>query len=228
MNSPALDQVAPQGDPRPAVRRIPVWIKVAYTAFCAVLVPVYLRSYGPSNFLFFCDVALLLTLAGMWLESPLVISMCCVGILLPQMFWLVDFASHLLGVPLTGMTGYMFRPSLTLFARGLSLFHGWLPLLLMWLVSRLGYDRRALGAWGALAVVLVLVSYLFMPAPGAVLANPNSPVNIDYVYGFSDKEPQHGMNPSLYAGAYVCALWVLMFLPTHALLCRIVRPAGQP
>ena len=53
----------------------------------AVLVPVYWYYYGPTNFLYFCDVALFLTLAGLWLESPLLISMCAVGILLPQMLW---------------------------------------------------------------------------------------------------------------------------------------------
>ena len=46
----------------------------------AVLVPVYWYYYGPTNFLYFCDVALFLTLAGIWLESPLLISMCAVGI----------------------------------------------------------------------------------------------------------------------------------------------------
>ena len=39
-------------------------LKVAYTAFMAVLVPVYWHHYGPTNFLYFCDVALFLTLAG--------------------------------------------------------------------------------------------------------------------------------------------------------------------
>ncbi len=45
---------------------IPLFAKLAYTAFMLVLVPVYLRYYGPSNFLYFCDVALLLTWAGVW------------------------------------------------------------------------------------------------------------------------------------------------------------------
>jgi hypothetical protein len=207
-------------------RRIPLGVKLGYSAFVAVLVPVYWRSYGPTNFLYFCDVALLLTLAGVWLESALLVSMCCVGILLPQLFWLADFLSHVLGFGLTGMTGYMFRPTLSLFTRALSLFHGWLPLLLLWLVSRLGYDRRALRAWGALAVVLVLVSYAFLPAPGAALPNPNVPVNVDYVYGLSDREPQHWVNPNLYVAIYLAALWAVIFIPTHALLRRIARPAG--
>ena len=44
--------------------RIPLWLKIAYTAFLAVMVPVYWANYGPTNFLYFCDVALLLTLVG--------------------------------------------------------------------------------------------------------------------------------------------------------------------
>lgn len=70
------DTVIPESKPA----RIPLWLKIAYTAFMAVLIPVYWSNYGPGNFLYFCDLALLLTLAGMWLESSALISMCCVGI----------------------------------------------------------------------------------------------------------------------------------------------------
>ena len=52
---------------------------------------------------------------------------------------------------LLNLTGYMFDQHLPLFTRGLSLFHGWLPLLLVWLLFRLGYDKRALSAWTSLA-----------------------------------------------------------------------------
>ena len=58
----------------PTSRRIPLWLKLAYTVFMAVLVPVYLRNYGPTNFLYFCDVALIITLVGIWIESPLLVS----------------------------------------------------------------------------------------------------------------------------------------------------------
>lgn len=60
--------------------KIPLAAKVAGTAFLAVLVPIYLHTYGPANFLWFCDAALMLTVAGMWWESSLLISMCSVGI----------------------------------------------------------------------------------------------------------------------------------------------------
>ena len=56
--------------------QIPLWLKLAYSAFVAVLVPYYLHQYGPLNFLWFCDVALLMTMATAapslekWLASP--------------------------------------------------------------------------------------------------------------------------------------------------------------
>ena len=127
--------------------RLPLAAKVVYTGFVAILVPIYFRDYGPTNFLYFCDVALLLTLVGMWLENSLLISMCSVGILLPQLLWLIDFGGNFVGIHTTGMTNYMFDASIPLFTRGLSLFHGWLPLLLVWLLARVGYDQRALPAW---------------------------------------------------------------------------------
>src|SRR5262249_10516503 len=96
-----------QSTPR-SVNRLPLWLKLAYTAFVAVLVPVYWRYYGPTNFLYFCDTALIITLVGIWIESPLLVSMCAVGILAPQVLWVVDFLGSLVGVRITGMTDYMF------------------------------------------------------------------------------------------------------------------------
>jgi len=45
---------------------IPLWVKIAYTVFLAVLIPNYWRVYGPTNFLYFCDVAAFLTLLRMY------------------------------------------------------------------------------------------------------------------------------------------------------------------
>ena len=201
--------------------KIPLAAKVAGTIFLAVLVPVYWHAYGPTNFLWFCDAALILTVAGMWRESSLLISMCAVGILLPQCLWLADFGSHLLGFHLLGLTSYMFDPQLPLFTRGLSLFHGWLPFLLVWLLGRVGYDQRALLAWTALATGLVLVSYFFTPPAGAHPANPNIPINLNYVYGFNEQQPQHWVNQNLYVILLLGVLWLVAYLPTHLVLRKI-------
>ncbi|MGA2555484.1 MAG: hypothetical protein ABSG04_04345 [Verrucomicrobiota bacterium] len=201
--------------------KIPLAAKLAGTVFLAFLVPVYWQTYGPANFLWFCDAALVLTVAGMWLESSLLVSMCAVGILLPQCLWLADFASNLLGIHLLGLTGYMFDPQLPLFIRGLSLFHGWLPLLLIWLLGRLGYDKRALSSWTSLAAGLVLACYFFTPPAGAHLANPNLPININYIYGCNDRQPQGWVKQNLYVILWLGALWLLAFLPTHLVLRKI-------
>jgi len=201
--------------------------KILITGFLAVLVPVYLHAYGPTNFLWFCDTALILTAIGMWLESSLLISMCAVGILVPQILWLVDFGGTALGFHLLGLTGYMFNAKIPLFTRGLSLFHGWLPFLLVWLLGRVGYDKHALPAWTALATALVLVCYFFTPPPGTHVTNPNIPININHIYGFSEAQPQTWINQNIYIVGWIGALWLVAFFPTHLVLKRIFAVPGQ-
>ena len=203
-------------------RRVPEWLKWSYTAFMLVLVPVYWLNYGPTNFVYFCDAALFLTLFAVWTNNALLASMSAVGILVPQFFWCVDIGAELLGLHLTKMTSYMFDARLSLFLRGLSLFHGWLPFLLCYLVFRLGYDRRALKAWTALACGLCLVSFLLLPPAGAILANPKWPRNVNYVFGLDDAQPQKFMAPGLYLVVWFLALFTLAFLPTHLALTKLV------
>jgi hypothetical protein len=208
-----------------STNRLPLWLKLAYTAFMAVLVPVYWRNYGPTNFFYFCDVALIITLVAVWIESPLLVSMCAVGILASQALWVVDFLSNLVGLPLTGMTDYMFQADHSLFLRGLSLFHGWLPFLLVFLVWKLGYDRRALPAWTVVAWALVLICFLFMPPP-----RPDAgltPVNINYVWGMSDAAAQTWMPPAVWVVGLLIGLPVLLYAPVHLLLRRLMPKPMQ-
>ncbi|HEY3852776.1 MAG TPA: hypothetical protein VGO67_00115 [Verrucomicrobiae bacterium] len=206
-------------------RRIPLFAKVGGTVFLVILIPIYLRTYGPTNFLWFCDTALILTVVGMWMESQLLISMCSVGILVPQALWLIDFGIHFFGIHILGLANYMFDSKISIFTRGLSLFHGWLPFLLVWLLRRLGYDSRAFFAWGSLATCLILICYLFTPPAGAALADPNIPVNINNIYGFNDQRPQQWINQNAYVALWTSALWLLIFLPTHLILRKYLPPA---
>jgi hypothetical protein len=205
-------------------QQIPLWVKLVYTGFVAVLVPYYWHTYGPTNFLYFCDAALLMTLVALWRESAIWASMPALGILLPQTLWAVDFISGCLGWQLTGMTNYMFSSTIPLFGRGLSLFHFWLPIFLLWIIHRLGYDRRAFLYWTILAWGLMLVCYFFLPPPPAPIDNPNLPVNINYVYGLNEERPQQWMPPAAYLGLMLIGLPAGIFLPTHLLL-RSVFPA---
>ena len=219
-------RTTPPSDPshESSDHKIPLWLKIAYTGFLAVMIPTYWINYGPTNFLYFCDVALLLTLVGIWRENSLLISMPAVGILLPQVLWCIDFLVQLCGGKMTGMTGYMFDQDRSLFLRGLSLFHGWLPFLLFYLVKRLGYDKRALLGWSVICVALCLIAYFLLPPAGAILADPKTPRNVNYVFGMDDAKPQNLLPPLAYLGAWIAALSGIVFIPSHFLLKKICKP----
>ena len=204
--------------------RVPLGVKLVYTAYMAVLVPVYWHYYGPTNFLYFCDVALILTLIAIWPENALLISMGAVGILVPQFVWVADFLSHTAGASLTGMADYMFDADHSLFLRLLSLFHGWLPVLLVYLVWRIGYDRRAFWAWTGVASALVLVCFFLMPGPAANAGL--MPVNINYVWGMRDDAPQTWVPPYIWLAGELLGLPLLAFAPTHLVLMRLMPKAA--
>ena len=92
---------------------IPLWLKLAYTLMVAAILPVYLVHYGPANFLWFSDIALVVTGIALWNESRLLASMMAVGVLLPELLWNVSFFSRLLaGVRVSGLADYMFDPAI--------------------------------------------------------------------------------------------------------------------
>ena len=187
---------------------IPIWLKIAYTLFVCLLVPIYWRQYGLVNFLWFSDIALLATAPALWLESPLLISMMALAILLPELAWNLDFFVRLTsGVSLIGLTDYMFDASIPLFIRCLSLFHVWLPLLLIWMLHRLGYDGRALLWQTVLAAVVLPLSYLF--------SNPRE--NVNWVYGLGAK-PQTKVPAPLFVILALLMFFLAVYLPTHFLL----------
>jgi hypothetical protein len=193
--------------------RVPLGLKLAYTAFMVVLVPVYLHFYGPTNFLYFCDIALILTLIAIWPENALIISMCAIGIVIPQAVWVVDFLVNLGGFSLTGMTDYMFQSNHSLSLRLLSLFHGWMPFLLLYLVWKIGYDRRALWPWTGLFWAVMLVCFFFMPPP---TPDPGlTPVNINYVWGMRDTEAQTMLPAWLWLVSLMIGVPLFVFMPTH-------------
>ena len=204
----------PHGRHRSAVR-FPLFVKIACTLFIATLVPYYWSFYGPVNFLWLCDLALFLTVAALWWESRFLASMQLVAVFLPSMIWLADFLARLLtGHFLTRWTHYMFRPDIPLVIRTLSLYHAWLPCLLVWLVWRIGYDGRA---WIAQTVLtwLVLPTCFFFTNPVRALNG---------VFGPSGEHPQTWMAPGVWLTLMMLVFPALVYLPSH-LVCRsIFRP----
>ena len=185
---------------------IALGLKIAYTLFLAVLVPVYWAHYGPRNFLWFSDIALLGAGAALWLESPLLASMMVLAVLLPECAWNLDFFGRLLtGHRMFGMSAYMFERERPRFIRALSLFHVPLPVGLVWLVHRLGYDRRAWLGQSLLALVVLPVSYW--------LTDPVE--NVNWVHGLG--APQRRLPPWLYLALLIVAFALVLYLPPHLL-----------
>ncbi|MGE5524625.1 MAG: hypothetical protein ACM3SS_12995 [Rhodospirillaceae bacterium] len=190
-----------------------LWIKVAYTAFVAVVVPVYWRHYGWRNFLWFSDIALFGTCAALWLESPLLVSMMAVAVLLPELLWNVSFFSRLLfGVRATDLAGYMFDPRKPLFLRALSLFHVVLPPLMLWMLDRLGYDPCA-------PLLQSAVAWVVLPLTYAVLRPGDE--NVNWVRGFG--KPQQWVKPRTYVALLMLGFPVCVYWPTHWVLKAVFR-----
>lgn len=184
------------------------WIKIAFTVFVLVLVPVYWRHWGPTNFLWFSDVALILCVPALWMESSLLASMMAVGVLLPEIYWNIELLIRLLtGRSLAGLTDYMFDRGRPLYLRLLSLFHVALPAVLILMLTRLGYDSRALYFQIFFALVILILTY-----------NVTVPEkNINWVYGFG-KSPQHKLDSRLFLCIVIVSYCIFIFLPTHFLL----------
>jgi len=196
------------GPPR---RRIPLWLKIGWTAWVLVWAPVYWRHYGPANFLWFCDIGNFVLAAALWLESPLLFSWQAVSLLVVQVYWTLDLMGRLaLGFHPFGGSEYMFDASVPLGVRLLSLFHAATPPLLVWALLRLGYDRRAWLAQTLTCWVVLPLSY----RAGAML-------DVNWVWGMFDK-PQARLAPGLYLAFCLAAYPLLLYLPTHLALRRIV------
>ena len=205
-------------------RKIPRAVNILFTAYMAVFTSVYWYLYGPTNFLYLCNVALFPALIGMWTEKPLRMSMAALGVTVPSIVWIVDFASHLFGPPLVGMTSYMFDEDGTLFVRSLGLFHFWLPPLVIWLVIRLGYDSRAAVGWIATAWVFLLVCYFWTPASPFEAIDPKKPSNINLAFGLTGRQTR--MPGIAWLGILMLLQATVVVVPMHWLLKRFAGPAS--
>lgn len=185
------------------------WLKIPYTSFVGFYIPIQWTYHGPGSFLWFSDIALIATMIALWFESRLLASMMALAALLPAVIWNIGFFSRLLGgFDLFGLTAYLFDPSVPWLVRGLSLFQILLPLLLLWMLYRLGYDARALPAQTLFAwAVLILWQ---------ALAAPTS--DLPWTLGISEDLPLSAVLGWLWLLTLMVAYPVVIYLPTHLLL----------
>jgi hypothetical protein len=194
-------------DPPTRKRGFPVWLRFAAAAWLVVWIPAYWRTWGAQNFLHLCDVAVILVCAGLLTDSAILISSQAIGSLLVDLTWMLDAGFHLVrGRGLIGGADYLFDASYPLWVRLLTLFHVVMPLLLLWAIKRIGYDRRGMPLQCAIALLVFVASRFTAPAQ-----------NINYA--FSDPFFHRTLGPAL---VHVLASWLFMvvvvYLPTHLAL----------
>jgi hypothetical protein len=105
-----------------------------------------------------------------------------------------------------------------------SLFHVFIPFLLLWGVWRLGYDRRAFFVQVVFAWSLLMVCYFLSPVE----------MDINWVFGPYD-QTQTFVSPGLYLVFLMLAMPLFLYLPIHlALACyqhrgplRVLTPNDQ-
>ena len=187
---------------------VPLWLKLAWTAWVALWAPIYWKQYGAQNFLYFCDIGNVLITFGLWFESRLILSWQAVGLLIFQILYTFDLSVAVMsGKHAIGGTEYMLDPAIPLLVRLLGLYHLIVPPLLLWSLRRLGFDRKAWKWQVAEAAVVVPVCYFWRPQ-----------FNVNWARGIGHE--QHVMPGWLYLIAYLIVTCTLVYWPTHLLLLR--------
>jgi hypothetical protein len=142
---------------------IPPAVKWAAGAWLALWLPLHLVAYPAWTLLWWCGHGSILAVLGLCLESRLVVSWQAVALLVPQALYVAEALARLATGARGGGTSYLFDEAVPLHVRTLSLFHFVVPVLLVWAVRRLGYDRRALPLQMVAGTAVALVSLAVGP-----------------------------------------------------------------
>lgn len=190
--------------------KIDLAVKLLFTLFVAILVPIYWALYGPQNFLWLSDVGLFLTLAALWLNSSMLMSMAIVGVFPLEFLWNVDFFTELFtGRTIIGLAAYMFNPDLPLYLRGLSLFHVAMPIIWIRYLILWGYDTRAFKYMTSLLWIILPATYF--------LTDPYRKINWVFI---PEMHQWNWMPPLASLVILMIGFPLIFFLPTHMLVKR--------
>jgi hypothetical protein len=196
---------------------IPLWMKVLTTAWVALWFPIYSFYYHWWNFLHLSDIAIALTAIGFWTSSRLLVSSQAVSVLLGETLWCVDLLWAVgLGHHLIGGTEYMWDKQYPLWLRLMSLYHFVLPVLLVWGVWRLGYDRRGLKLQAGIGAAALVAGRLW-----------GQKDNINFA--FHDPLFHWAWGPApVHLAVMFAGMMVLVYLPTHWVLGKLFGRGKVP
>lgn len=188
----------------------------AAVVWLAVWVPAYAITWGWSNFLLLCDIAVILTCVGLWRGDALLLSSQAVSSLVIGVLWTADLVWRLtVGGHLVGGTEYLWDAQYPLWVRALSTYHVFWPVLLVWALRRTGYDRRGFLLQSGLAVLVMAASRFADPA-----TNPNAAFR-DFIFG-----REWGPAPA-HMTLMLAVLILVIYWPTHQVLLRTLPSVEQ-
>lgn len=211
--------------------RLPRWLRAGYALWFIPWAGVYWAYFGWQFVLWFCCLASVYVLLGCLTQRPLWFSLAALAALAMQLIYTADFlALWILGRSPTGATAYMLDAARPLSLRALSLFHVWMPALLLYAIHKLGYDRRALWIQTLVALCLLPVCYLLFD-PSVDTNDAVMPLvrglpfdrdfNLNWVHAFYDR-PEPGIGARR-LWAMLIGYPALVHWPTHLLLSARAR-----
>lgn len=187
-----------------------------------IYLPSYAAAYGVMNFLFLCNLGVMVTALGLIAGNHLLVSSQAVAAPIIGIAWTLDAGWRLFtGDFLFGGTAYMWEAKYPLFTRLLSTYHIFWPLLLLFCVRRQGYDRRG---WPLQTAIF---------AAGVMIARLATPVEENVNFAFKDPFLGQQLGPApLHLLLVVLAMGGIAYGATHGLLARfcpepVVARAGS-
>jgi len=164
-----------------------------------------------------CDVSVVIACLGLWFRQSLLVSSQALLAPLVGVLWSLDVLWRIVTAHhLVGGTEYMWDQHYALWIRLLSCFHIVLPMVLLWALQILGYDRRALAFQSAITGLLLIFSRFLSPQ-----------LNMNYAFQDPLLHRTWGPAPTHLAVILLGAL-MIFFLPTHLVFLRVFPSARQP
>lgn len=193
------------GGPRPNEGTVPLSARLGFTLWMMLWVPVVLSTQGPQNFWWLCNLAQFILLYSVWTSNRLLVSSQAGTIVVVGAAWSVDLAGALItGSSPFGITNYMFNQDLSIALRATSTYHVWLPVFVVWLCRRQGYDARGLWLQCAIGTAAIIGSWIF-GEPNRNLNYTSAPFGIEQVW----------LPQALYVPILCVATAMLLYLPGH-------------
>ena len=178
--------------------------------------PINTWTWGWQNMLHLCDVSVVVACLGLWFRNSLLVSSQALLSPLVGILWTLDVCWRIVtGHHFLGGTEYMWDTHYALWIRLLSFFHIVLPVVLLWALQILGYDRRALALQTAITGLLLIFSRFLSPD-----------LNMNYAFQDPLLHRAWGAAPS-HLLVILAGCIVIFYCPTHLVFLRVFPRAQK-